>query len=102
VGTVGGTEYKCPKNKTHKEYLLKAAIAKKANKIYNGPYHTQNKWQCYVAERQWWDWVSYSDKFPEDKCLMVVRFEMTQEIIDHITGKLINISEWLIDNGYGF
>lgn len=51
VGDKGGVEIKCPKPTTHIEYLLRNALPDE--------YKAQVQGNLWVAERDWWDFVSY-------------------------------------------
>jgi hypothetical protein len=51
IGDDGGAEFKCPTRATHIDYILSNELP------------SEYKWQVYgelmVAEREWWDFVSY-------------------------------------------
>ena len=63
----GLLEVKCPKTKTHLQYLMAGVVPAK--------YKPQMLWQMACTEKAWCDFVSFDPRLPEDLQLFVVRFE---------------------------
>lgn len=81
VGDDGMLEIKCPKLKTHIEYILAGVPPKK--------YVPQMMWQMACANRKWVDFVSYHPNMPEEMRLFIVRYERDDEAIDQAEAEVI-------------
>jgi hypothetical protein len=81
IGTDGGIEIKCPNTATHLDNLLTGKI--KRDYIY------QMTGNLIIYNRQWWDFVSYDPRLPED--LRFCRYRYTRadlpcdELIDGVS-----------------
>lgn len=62
----GLIEIKCPRSGSHLEYVLGGVVPEK--------YKPQMAWQCLCTGRDWCDFVSYNQDFPEHLQLFVTRF----------------------------
>lgn len=83
VGDVGMTEYKCPMPKTHLEYLrLEPGKCPSA-------YRWQVQGQLWVAEREWCDFVSYNQDFPENAQLIIRRVMRDEKAINELEIEVI-------------
>ena len=76
IDSDGGLVIKCPKAKTHAEYL--------AIKAEPSAYTAQIQGCMWVTGRAWWDFVSYHPDFPENAQLIVRRIERDQAYIDKL------------------
>ena len=76
IDSDGGLEIKCPKAKTHAEYL--------AIKAEPSAYTAQIQGCMWVTGRAWWNFVSYHPDFPENAQLIVRRIERDQAYIDKL------------------
>lgn len=72
----GGVEIKCPRERTHAEYLSLPAEP--------ASYTAQIQGCMWVTERQWWDFVSFNPSFPANARLIVRRIERDQAYIDRL------------------
>jgi putative phage-type endonuclease len=70
----GLIEIKCPRSGSHLEYVLAGVVPEK--------YKPQMAWQCLCTERNWCDFVSYNQDFPEHLQLFVVRFTPDKEYLN--------------------
>ena len=61
VGEDGGVEIKMPETHTHLDYLLRG------EKAIPKSYRDQIQWNMACSGRQWWDFVSYDFRLPEDR-----------------------------------
>lgn len=87
VGRVGMTEFKCPQPKTHLEYLkLEPGKCPSA-------YRWQVQGQLWIAEREWCDFASYSDVFPENAQLVIRRVYRDEKAIKELEAELIRFLE---------
>jgi hypothetical protein len=77
VGDDGILEVKCPYNPVNHLMNLKS-----------GEQITQYKWQIqgylWITDRQWCDFVSYDDRFPDELQLYIQRIERAQIMIDEL------------------
>ena len=76
----GGLEIKCPKAKTHAEYL--------AIKAEPSTYTAQIQGCMWVTGRAWWDFVSYHPEFPENAQLIVRRIKRDEVFITALEASL--------------
>lgn len=65
IGTAGGLEIKCPELANHLDYLKQTAEP--------AEYAWQIQGGLWIAEREWWDFVSFNPEFPEHLQLIVRR-----------------------------
>lgn len=65
IGDKGGLELKCPKSATHLGYLRSGKVP--------GQYIAQITQSLLVTGRDWWDFASFDDRFPEALQLFCVR-----------------------------
>lgn len=81
----GGVEIKCPKEKTHAEYLsLKAEPS---------CYTAQIQGCMWITGRQWWDFVSYHPDFPENARLIVRRIPRDEAFIEKLKSAIEAFSQ---------
>ncbi len=73
VGEDGQLEIKCPLEKKHLKTLLSGTI--------DGDYITQMQFQMACTGRQWCDFVSFHDEFPEALKLFVKRVQRDDNLI---------------------
>jgi len=73
-------EIKCPKSTTHLDYIQSGKPPAK--------YVPQMLSQLSCTGRQWVDFVSFDDRFPEHLRLFVVRFQPTEEEIEKFESKV--------------
>lgn len=76
IGADGMLEIKCPNPATHGETLLNGTIADK--------YHKQMQFQMACSGRQWCDFASFDERFPEPMRLWVKRIERDDKLIAEI------------------
>lgn len=79
VGDKGLVQFKCPEPHTHLGYVL-------ANEV-PSDYEPQMLWEMACTEREWCDFVSYCDVFPEHQ-LLVVRLNRDEKRIAEITAEV--------------
>ena len=72
----GGLEAKCPQTKTHIENLLSQKMPV--------VYRPQVQGCIWVAEADWWDWISFDPRVPEPSQLVRVRQYRDQDYIDSL------------------
>lgn len=65
IGDTGGLELKCPKSATHLSYLRSGRVP--------SLYLAQITQSLLVTGREWWDFASFDDRFPEPLQLFCVR-----------------------------
>jgi hypothetical protein len=73
VGDKGGLELKCPKAATHLAYLKAGTLPKE-----HSAQVTHNLW---ITGRDWWDFVSYDDRWPERFQIFHVRVHRDEKVI---------------------
>jgi hypothetical protein len=79
IGTDGGIELKCPNTATHIDTLLKGM----------SPSHIpQVQGNMWLAERQWWDFVSYDPRMPERMQLYVQRIKRDDAYIEKLEAEV--------------
>lgn len=88
IGNDGGLEIKCPNSKTQAERFL------------NGVGLPDDyKWQVYgciwVAEREWWDFVSFDDRIDTAAQYICNRVYRDEKIIKELSDKVLAASERL-------
>ena len=76
----GLTEFKCPKPKTHYEYMNR--------KDAPPAYKWQIQGQMWVMEREWCDFASYSPAFPENAQLVVRRVYRDEPMITSLEAEI--------------
>jgi len=91
VGDDGILEIKCPHNPVnHLENILTAS-----------QYHEKYKAQCqgylWITGRKWVDFASYDPRFPEDKTLVVHRFERDDEYISTLSKRVELFEQIILD-----
>jgi hypothetical protein len=75
----GLVQFKCPEPHTHLGYVL-------ANEV-PSDYEPQMLWEMACTGREWCDFVSYCDVFPEHQ-LFIVRFNRDEKRITEITAEV--------------
>lgn len=70
----GGLELKCPKSATHLGYLRGKTLPKE--------YHGQIMHALWLTGAQWWDFLSFDDRFPEPLRVFHVRVTRNQTEVD--------------------
>lgn len=65
IGDKGGLELKCPKSATHLGYLRSGKVPSQ--------YLAQIALSLFVTGREWWDFASFDDRFPEPLQMFCVR-----------------------------
>lgn len=81
----GGVEIKCPKAKTHAEYL---ELTREPS-----AYTAQIQGCMWVTGRQWWDFVSYHPDFPENARLIVRRIPRDEAFIEKLQRAIEEFSQ---------
>jgi len=76
IGNDGMLEIKCPQPAAHLETLTSQEIPTK--------YMTQMMWQMACSGRQWVDYVSYSQSFPENMRLFIKRIARDEQRINEL------------------
>lgn len=95
VGSSGMTEFKCPQPKTHLEYLkLEPGKCPSA-------YRWQVQGQLWIAEREWCDFASYSDVFPENAQLVIRRVYRDEAAIKELEAELVRFL-WEVEREVDF
>lgn len=67
IGDVGGLELKCPKSATHLAYLRSKSVPK--------DYLYQMVHGLWITGAQWWDFVSFDDRFPPPLQVFHIRLQ---------------------------
>jgi len=67
----GLVEIKCPKSKTHLNYIIDDKVPEK--------YKAQMILQMMCTERKWCDFVSYDPRLPENMQIFIKRYEPTEQ-----------------------
>lgn len=80
IGTDGGLEIKCPQPPKHMKTLMGAKIDR--------GYVFQMQWNMACTDREWWDFVSYSNEFPEALRCHIQRVPRDAEVVEEITAKV--------------
>jgi putative phage-type endonuclease len=76
VGDDGGIEIKCPYMATHIRWVVAGEVP---------PEHIkQMMWSMAVTGREWWDFVSFDDRAPDDLRLFVRRLERDEKAIEEM------------------
>lgn len=94
VGTDGGLEIKCPSAAVHVGYLLGGESDK---------YRAQIQGNIWIAERAWWDFLSYHPTLPPAlvRCHRDERFiAALAQAVDEFCDRLAAAKEELIARGY--
>ena len=73
IGFDGGLEIKCPNTATHLKYLM-------TGKIDTG-YIYQMQWGMDCTDREWWDFVSYDNRLPDNLKIYIQRFPRDEDMI---------------------
>lgn len=73
IGFDGGLEIKCPNTATHFKYLMTHKIDTK--------YIYQMQWGMDCTDREWWDFVSYDNRLPNNLKIYIQRFPRDEDII---------------------
>lgn len=76
VGDRGGMEIKSPKMATHIEVLL--------NKNIKARYYDQCQWGIECCQRDWWDFVSFDDRFPSNIQVYIMRYNRDDKRIEFL------------------
>lgn len=87
IGTEGGLEIKCPNTATHLDTLL--------NKKIDTYYLYQMAGNCFIYDRQWWDFVSYDPRLPENLSIFICRFQRNELPIDLVKNGVLQFVEEL-------
>lgn len=74
IGEKGGLELKCPKSATHLGYLRSGKVP--------SAYLAQILHSLWVTGRDWWDFASFDDRFPEPLQLFCVRVQRNEDEIE--------------------
>ncbi len=74
IGDKGGLELKCPKSATHLGYLRSGKVP--------SAYLAQILHSLWVTGRDWWDFASFDDRFPEPLQLFRVRVLRNEDEIE--------------------
>lgn len=78
VGGDGGCEIKCPNTSTHVRWLIAGEVPAEHVK--------QMQWCMAVTGREWWDFVSFDGRVPEeDLRLFVRRLQRDRATVDSMT-----------------
>lgn len=80
IDDVGGVEIKCPKERTHAEYLTLDAEP--------AAYTAQIQGCMWVTGRQWWDFVSFNPAFPQNAQLIVRRIQRDDAYIERLANAI--------------
>ncbi len=70
----GGLELKCPKSATHLHYLRSQLIPK--------DYIAQMVHAMWITGAQWWDFLSFDDRFPQELQIFYRRLNRSEVEID--------------------
>lgn len=83
VGDTGGLEIKCPTSATHLKTLLDDAVPEE--------HLPQIHWNmaCAGPMRNWWDFVSYDPRFPEEMRMFVKRVERDETEIARLEAQAV-------------
>lgn len=84
VGDRGGAEIKVPAAHTHLSYLLGEAGEK---------YKCQVQGCMWIAERDWWDFVSYNPDLPST----IVRFDRDEAFIKLLAAGVTQLQDYMAD-----
>lgn len=76
IGLDGGIEIKCPKTATHLDTLLNGTIKR--------DYLLQMAGYVSIFGRDWWDFVSYDPRLPDNLALYVKRFYRADLPVDEV------------------
>lgn len=88
VGINGGLEIKCPSSKVQAErYLNQVGLPDE--------YKYQVHGCIWVAEREWWDFVSFDDRFDTKAQYICTRVNRDKEIITELSEKVLQAAETL-------
>lgn len=79
IGETGGFECKCPNTATHIDTLLKGMPAE---------HMAQIQGCMWLANRDWWDFVSYDPRLPENLQLYVQRVPRDEEYITKLAASV--------------
>lgn len=89
IGFDGGLEIKCPNTATHLKYLM-------TNKIDTG-YIYQMQWGMDCTGREWWDFVSYDNRLPDNLKIYIQRFPRDEDMIKFLREEVEKFNEELED-----
>lgn len=84
VGEKGGLELKCPTPKVHVSYLLDDI---------SETHKPQVQGCIHIAEREWWDVMSYAPEFPPELVAALVRVERDDDYITILAQALKDFNE---------
>jgi hypothetical protein len=87
IGEEGGLEIKCPNTSTHLETMLTGKIST--------DYLYQMAGNCYIFNREWWDFVSFDPRLPENLSMFVCRFYRKDLPIEEVKAGVIQFVEEL-------
>lgn len=85
VGTEGLVEFKCPLAHNHYHVLKNGTVP--------NTYKWQVAMQQWITGRQWTDFVSFSDEFPPNAALAIIRVERDEEMIADLEDKVVRFLE---------
>ncbi|PWW43602.1 YqaJ-like recombinase protein [Melaminivora alkalimesophila] len=81
----GGVEIKCPRERTHAEYLALPAEP--------AIYTPQIQGCLWITGRQWWDFVSFNPAFPPNARTVVRRVRRDEAFIDRLQQAIVSFSQ---------
>ena len=81
VGTDGGIEIKCPNTAQHLQLLLGGKVKR--------DYIIQIQINLMCSNRQWWDYVDYDSRLPEEHSIFINRFYRDEVMIAEITQEVL-------------
>lgn len=84
IGEDGGVEIKCPRERTHAEYLALPAEP--------AVYTAQIQGCLWITGRAWWDFVSFNPAFPANARVVMRRVRRDKEYIDRLAQALESFS----------
>ena len=87
VGSDGGVEIKCPNSDNH---LLNISNGEQVP-----TYIHQIQAQLWITGREWFDFISFDPRFPDDLRLHVIRIERDEEIIGEIDRRTALMEEMI-------
>jgi hypothetical protein len=87
VGSKGLAQFKCPILRVHGEYVKSAKIKKVP-----AEYYPQVQFELACTWREWNDFVSYNDRFPEHNQLVIVRAERDEPYIKELEAAVVEFN----------
>jgi len=97
IGADSGLETKCPNSKTHLEYMLNISNTKDLKRI-KKEYYWQIQGSMMVTGRKSWYFVSFDDRFRNEKLrILVIRIDRNEEDIAKLKYRLMTAIEKKIE-----